>query len=172
MESFDGVSLFCCCREVSEHAPAVGLSAGGRGQEGGGTLLVHHPPRPAMDRSCRPATNTGADTADGRLLQKAIQWYHKAPTTLYTAHTIAQINTHKSCIIYHYSFVSLPPSLSPLSPSPSPDEGLSFPSSYPTGCLLGCVDMVDCLPQEDYREQVCGSGVCLHAVDTCVPTGI
>ncbi|XP_023704813.1 activating signal cointegrator 1 [Cryptotermes secundus] len=26
-----------------------------------------------------------------------------------------------------------------------------FPSQYPTGCLLGCVHVVDCLPQEEYR---------------------
>ncbi|XP_018620872.2 activating signal cointegrator 1 isoform X1 [Scleropages formosus] len=30
---------------------------------------------------------------------------------------------------------------------------LQFPKEYPTGCLLGCVDLVDCLPQEQYREQ-------------------
>lgn len=29
-----------------------------------------------------------------------------------------------------------------------------FPSDYPVGCLLGCVDMVDCLPQDEYRQQV------------------
>lgn len=28
-----------------------------------------------------------------------------------------------------------------------------FPESYPTGCLLGCVDIVDCLPQEEYNMQ-------------------
>ncbi|XP_064390454.1 activating signal cointegrator 1-like [Halichondria panicea] len=33
------------------------------------------------------------------------------------------------------------------------DQHVEFPSSYPSGCLLGCVDMVDCLPQEEYREQ-------------------
>lgn len=30
----------------------------------------------------------------------------------------------------------------------------NFPKSYPTGCLLGCVDIVDCLPQEEYKIQV------------------
>ncbi|KFM64216.1 hypothetical protein X975_12951, partial [Stegodyphus mimosarum] len=29
----------------------------------------------------------------------------------------------------------------------------AFPESYPTGCLLGCVDLVDCLPQEEYKIQ-------------------
>jgi hypothetical protein len=28
-----------------------------------------------------------------------------------------------------------------------------FPLTYPTGCLLGCVNIVDCLPQEEYRER-------------------
>ena len=39
------------------------------------------------------------------------------------------------------------------------DEDLLFPGDYPTGCLLGYVDMVDCLPQEEYRDQV---GVVSH----------
>ena len=29
----------------------------------------------------------------------------------------------------------------------------AFPTSYPTSCLLGCVDVVDCMSQEDYRER-------------------
>jgi hypothetical protein len=29
-----------------------------------------------------------------------------------------------------------------------------FPSQYKTGALLGCVDVIDCLPQEQYREMV------------------
>jgi len=28
---------------------------------------------------------------------------------------------------------------------------LRFPSQYPTSCLLGYVNIVDCLPQEEYR---------------------
>lgn len=27
------------------------------------------------------------------------------------------------------------------------------PKQYPTGSLLGCVDVVDCLPQAQYRER-------------------
>jgi hypothetical protein len=27
-----------------------------------------------------------------------------------------------------------------------------FPPHYPTSCLLGCVDVVDVLPQEEYRS--------------------
>ncbi|KAJ8029259.1 Activating signal cointegrator 1 [Holothuria leucospilota] len=34
------------------------------------------------------------------------------------------------------------------------NENVEFPAQYPTGCLLGCVDMVDCLAQEQYREKV------------------
>lgn len=32
------------------------------------------------------------------------------------------------------------------------DENLKFPSSYPSGVLLGCVKLTDCLPQEEYRK--------------------
>lgn len=32
-------------------------------------------------------------------------------------------------------------------------HNLQFPSHYPVGCLLGCVDVVDCLSQETYQEQ-------------------
>ncbi|PSN34001.1 Activating signal cointegrator 1 [Blattella germanica] len=31
------------------------------------------------------------------------------------------------------------------------NEHIRFPSQYPTGCLLGCVTVVDVLPQEEYR---------------------
>ncbi|XP_067125576.1 activating signal cointegrator 1-like, partial [Centruroides vittatus] len=30
---------------------------------------------------------------------------------------------------------------------------IKFPEQYPTGCLLGCVDVIDCLPQEEYQLQ-------------------
>ncbi|TTA54983.1 Activating signal cointegrator 1 [Bagarius yarrelli] len=30
---------------------------------------------------------------------------------------------------------------------------LQFPEEYPTGCLLGCVNVTDCLSQEQFREQ-------------------
>ncbi len=29
-----------------------------------------------------------------------------------------------------------------------------MPDEYPIACLLGCVDVVDCLSQEDYRIKV------------------
>ena len=32
-------------------------------------------------------------------------------------------------------------------------ENIQYPSHYPTSCLLGSVDMTDCLSQEEYREQ-------------------
>lgn len=32
------------------------------------------------------------------------------------------------------------------------DENLNFPSQYPSGVLLGCVKVTDCLPQEEYRK--------------------
>lgn len=30
---------------------------------------------------------------------------------------------------------------------------MKFPADYPAGCLLGCVDLLDCLTQEQYRSQ-------------------
>ena len=33
-------------------------------------------------------------------------------------------------------------------------ENLFFPLHYPTSCLLGCVDVLDCLPKEEYQEKV------------------
>ncbi|XP_076443607.1 activating signal cointegrator 1-like isoform X2 [Babylonia areolata] len=30
---------------------------------------------------------------------------------------------------------------------------VDFPTDYPSGCLLGCVDLVDCQSQEDYRQK-------------------
>ncbi|XP_060116181.1 activating signal cointegrator 1 isoform X1 [Heteronotia binoei] len=32
-------------------------------------------------------------------------------------------------------------------------KDLEFPKDYPSGCLLGCVDLIDCLSQEQFREQ-------------------
>ncbi|XP_069812545.1 activating signal cointegrator 1 isoform X2 [Dendropsophus ebraccatus] len=32
-------------------------------------------------------------------------------------------------------------------------KDIKFPKDYPTGCLLGCVDVVDCLPQDQFKEQ-------------------
>lgn len=32
-------------------------------------------------------------------------------------------------------------------------EDIAFPQYYPAGCLLGCVDVIDVLPQEEYREK-------------------
>ncbi|CAH0713138.1 unnamed protein product, partial [Brenthis ino] len=33
-----------------------------------------------------------------------------------------------------------------------PEKQFKFPSFYPTGCLLGCVNVDDCLPQEEYAK--------------------
>ncbi|XP_063268533.1 activating signal cointegrator 1 isoform X1 [Prinia subflava] len=32
-------------------------------------------------------------------------------------------------------------------------KDVEFPSEYPSGCLLGCVDVTDCLSQEQFQEQ-------------------
>ena len=37
---------------------------------------------------------------------------------------------------------------------PITDVTIEFPNDYPVGCLLGCVDVVDCLSQEDYSQKV------------------
>ena len=45
------------------------------------------------------------------------------------------------------------------------DPKLQCPSHYPVGCLLGCVDLTDCLAQDEYREKV---GTAYHALmETC-----
>ena len=44
----------------------------------------------------------------------------------------------------------LPPCLS--------DNSLPFPSQYSTGCILGCVDIRDCLSQEEFKSEVSGDG--------------
>ncbi|XP_037295324.1 activating signal cointegrator 1-like [Manduca sexta] len=33
------------------------------------------------------------------------------------------------------------------------DKQFKFPSFYPTGCLLGCVNVDDCLSQEEYEKR-------------------
>ncbi|KAK3746751.1 hypothetical protein QZH41_003564 [Actinostola sp. cb2023] len=33
-----------------------------------------------------------------------------------------------------------------------PNEKLNFPKVYPTACLLGCVDITDCLNNDEYKE--------------------
>lgn len=33
------------------------------------------------------------------------------------------------------------------------DKMVKFPDQYPTGCLLGCVDVTDCVSQEEYRQR-------------------
>ncbi|KAF9422321.1 hypothetical protein HW555_001911 [Spodoptera exigua] len=37
-----------------------------------------------------------------------------------------------------------------------PETEVKFPSFYPTGCLLGCVNVDDCLPQEEYQKKYPG----------------
>ncbi|KAM8973281.1 activating signal cointegrator 1 [Pelodytes ibericus] len=32
-------------------------------------------------------------------------------------------------------------------------KDVAFPKDYPTGCLLGCVEIVDCLPLDQFKEQ-------------------
>ncbi|XP_052568652.1 activating signal cointegrator 1 isoform X2 [Peromyscus californicus insignis] len=32
-------------------------------------------------------------------------------------------------------------------------KDLEFPNDYPSGCLLGCVDLIDCLSQKQFQEQ-------------------
>jgi hypothetical protein len=39
-------------------------------------------------------------------------------------------------------------------------ESFDFPD-YPTSCLLGCVDLVDCLTQDEYQEKVCWMMPCV-----------
>ena len=36
------------------------------------------------------------------------------------------------------------------------NRDIEFPNDYPTGVLLGCVDVVDVLSQDDYKQQFGG----------------
>mmetsp|Transcript_72006 Transcript_72006/g.114726 ORF Transcript_72006/g.114726 Transcript_72006/m.114726 type:complete len:221 (+) Transcript_72006:1495-2157(+) len=40
-----------------------------------------------------------------------------------------------------------------------PRDRIPFPREYPTTALLGCVDMVDCLGNEEYQEQFIKTGL-------------
>ena len=33
-------------------------------------------------------------------------------------------------------------------------EDITFPSTYPSGCLLGCVEVSDCLSRDEYIDKV------------------
>ena len=39
-------------------------------------------------------------------------------------------------------------------PSVILDLDVEFPNDYPSGCLLGCVDLTDCLSQKQFKNQV------------------
>lgn len=43
---------------------------------------------------------------------------------------------------------------------------LRFPSDYPTGCLLGCVNVTDCLSQEQFRQQVGDTRYTIHTLNS------
>lgn len=40
-----------------------------------------------------------------------------------------------------------------------------FPNDYPTGCLLGCVNVTDCLSQEQFRQQVSDTRYTIHTLN-------
>ena len=67
-------------------------------------------------------------------------------------------NKHRKC--YRWVFVCKVIMANKLLIFSFPTIGIevAFPVAYPTSCLLGHVDMVDCLSQEDYSEQVSPSG--------------
>lgn len=39
-------------------------------------------------------------------------------------------------------------------PSVILDSDVEFPNDYPSGCLLGCVYLIDCLSQNQFKDQV------------------
>lgn len=39
-------------------------------------------------------------------------------------------------------------------PSVTLNLDVEFPNDYPSGCLLGCVDLIDCLSQKQFKDQV------------------
>lgn len=71
-------------------------------------------------------------------LSKHYRWFHKWCTIIWN---------YVECVCIKYVMFS--------------DPDASFPTEYPTACLLGCVDVVDCLEQDEYRSKVraCNTGV-------------
>jgi hypothetical protein len=62
--------------------------------------------------------------------------------------TLTHSLTH-TCTCTHFLSLS-----SSLSLSVAADAHMVMPEFYPTGCLLGCVDVVACLSLAEYRAQV------------------
>lgn len=66
-------------------------------------------------------------------------WYTSHRGRLWIASTVKQpIKEEISSVEHSYRILK--------------DEKINFPANYPTGCLLGCVTVVDVLSQEEYRK--------------------
>ena len=95
-------------------------------------------------------------------------WYTKSATQIFLLkyEHLSQIKTSLfSLCLQIYSresdlfriengFVSSRSPRRKFNPSVILDSDVEFPNDYPSGCLLGCVDLIDCLSQNQFKDQV------------------
>ena len=116
---------------------AVGVAAGVRGQARGGPAVVHVAPRPPLDR-VRVEEARARRGAEGRGRPPRSQPYALRSCTRILLRTRTQTQP-RGPDVGHVA----------------DDAGtVTLPEFYPTSCLLGCVDIVDCLSLAEYRAQV------------------
>jgi hypothetical protein len=114
---------------VSYMQTALGSLARGGIEDARGTHLVHTASRPTMD--CSRLQSTCSFPAVGGLLMRKRQ---KPDPEVVAA-------VEEQCRIAARARGEDP-------------STLVFPESYPTSCLVGCVDVADCLTAEECTERV------------------
>lgn len=77
-------------------------------------------------------------------------WYHN----LALIQVILMLNWALSCCCHKVILIAFNSTHCWLSDPGLISTGPMFPKDYPTGCLLGCVNVTDCLSQQQFREQV------------------
>ncbi|XP_063831018.1 activating signal cointegrator 1 [Ostrinia nubilalis] len=146
-------------RPLPLHAPALGLAARGRDQdvsEGQGYVAaVKSPSLSQAPRVQDPELQEMSDTGrclsmhqpwasllvDGIKMHEGRTWYSSHRGRLWIASTAKPPDQDTIRALENQYRVLYP------------EKQLQFPSFYPTGCLLGCVTVDDCLPQEDYQKK-------------------
>jgi len=135
---------------------AVGLAARVRHQEGGGPNVVHRTPRPAVDCCGREETGRRRDRASHRRSPCPIPYvpFSSVPAVIGTLHSFwVQGSSGLFCRIFLTA-----------------DANLTLPEYYPAGCLLGCVDVIDCLPLEEFKAKVGRASIWLSRGVRCSHT--
>lgn len=90
-------------------------------------------------------------------------YHHMCKKGKHTAHSVLGNQSVLEAVLQEIQRFEVQASWKPLSQSLIVGESLiafvfcvgpRFPKDYPTGCLLGCVNVTDCLSQEQFRQQV------------------